>query len=149
MNSIFDKAAAEELKQRMEKLAPETPHLWGKMSAAQALAHCSVGMEVSLGDRLMRQVWLGKLLGKRAKASILSGKPMGRNLPTDKAYVMTGELDLEVERKKLAAFIDRFQTGGPEGCTRGPHSFFGQLTPKEWAELNYVHLDHHLRQFGV
>ena len=149
MKSLFDKASAEELKQRMAQLSPETKRLWGKMSPAQMLAHCSVGMEVSLGDRLMQQVWLGKLFGKRAKASMLSGKPMGRNLPTDKAYVMTGELELEVERQKLAGFIDRFQTGGPEGCTKGPHSFFGLLTPEEWAELNYLHLDHHLRQFGV
>ena len=149
MKNLFDKATADELKQRMAQLSPDSERLWGKMSPAQALAHCSAGMEVSLGDRLMRQVWLGKLLGKRAKTSILSGKQMGRNLPTDKAYVMTGKMDLEAERKKLAGFIDRFQMGGPEGCTKGPHSFFGPLTPKEWAELNYLHLDHHLRQFGV
>jgi LPS sulfotransferase NodH len=45
--------------------------------------------------------------------------------------------------------IDRFASGGPAGCAQHPHSFFGPLTPAEWAELNYKHLDHHLRQFGV
>jgi hypothetical protein len=29
------------------------------------------------------------------------------------------------------------------------HSFFGRLTPEEWATLMYKHLDHHLRQFGA
>jgi len=38
---------------------------------------------------------------------------------------------------------------GPAGCTKHPHSFFGKLTPEEWAILSYKHLDHHLRQFGV
>src|ERR1700690_3581638 len=100
MKNLFDEAAAESVKQRIMLLRPDSERLWGRMSPAQALAHCSAGMEVSLGDRLMRQVWIGKLVGKRAKASLLSGKPMGRNMPTDKAYVMTGERDIEVERQK-------------------------------------------------
>jgi len=33
--------------------------------------------------------------------------------------------------------------GRAEGCTTNPHSFFGRLTPEEWAELMYKHLDHH------
>jgi len=149
MKSLFEKATAEELKQRMAKLTQETKRLWGKMSAAQMLAHCSVAMEVSLGDRVLRQVWLGKLFGKRAKTRMLSGKPVGHNMPTDKAYLVKDERDLNVERERLAGLIDRFQAGGPEGCTKHPHSFFGPMTPKEWSELNTIHLDHHLQQFGV
>jgi transposase InsO family protein len=45
--------------------------------------------------------------------------------------------------------IDRFVAAGPKSCTTHPHSFFGPLTPEEWAILMYKHLDHHLRQFGV
>jgi hypothetical protein len=149
MKSLFDKAVAEELKQRMARLSPETPRLWGKMSNAQMFAHCSVGMEVSLGDRIMRQVWIGRLFGKLAKAKTLGCKPIGKNLPTDKAYIVKDDRDLDVERQRLAGLIDRFQAGGPEGCTKGPHSFFGKMTPDEWSALNYLHLDHHLRQFGV
>jgi Protein of unknown function (DUF1569) len=44
--------------------------------------------------------------------------------------------------------IDRL-AAGPEACTKHPHSFFGPLTPVEWAALTYRHLDHHLRQFQV
>jgi hypothetical protein len=49
----------------------------------------------------------------------------------------------------LRGLIDRFVASGPAGCTNHPHSFFGRLTPEEWAILMYKHLDHHLRQFGV
>jgi hypothetical protein len=45
--------------------------------------------------------------------------------------------------------IDRFTAAGPTGCTTSPHSFFGRLTPEQWAILTFKHLDHHLRQFGV
>jgi len=149
MKGLFDKSTADEVKERLAKLTPETAGLWGKMSPAQMLAHCSAAMEVSVGDKVLRQILLGKLFGKRVKAGLLSGKPMGKNLPTDKTYVVKDDRDLEVERHRLVGFIDRFQAGGPDGCTKHPHSFFGKMTPEEWSELNYVHLDHHLRQFGL
>jgi hypothetical protein len=149
MKSLFDPAKANELKQRMAQLTPETQRQWGKMGPAQMLAHCSAAMEVSVGDKVMRQIFLGKLFGKRAKASMLSGKPMGRNLPTDKAYVVIDDRDLNLERQRLVVFIERFQIGGPEQCTKHPHSFFGVMTPEEWSAMNYIHLDHHLKQFGV
>jgi hypothetical protein len=149
MRSLFDPAAAEDLKQRIARLTPETQRKWGKMGPAQMLAHCSAAMEVSVGDKVMRQILLGKLFGKRVKASMLSGKPMDRNLPTDKSYIVKDDRDLDVERQRLVVLIDRFQAGGPEKCTKHPHSFFGTMTPEEWSELNYVHLDHHLQQFGV
>ena len=59
------------------------------------------------------------------------------------------ERDLGIEQKRLCGLIDRFVAAGPEGCTTHPHSFFGRLTPQEWAILMYKHVDHHLRQFGV
>ena len=33
----------------------------------------------------------------------------------------------------LRGLIDRFAAAGPVGCTTHPHSFFGRLTPEEWA----------------
>jgi len=60
-----------------------------------------------------------------------------------------GALHLGTERERLSGLIDKFAAGGAAGCTKNPHSFFGRLTPEEWAILMYKHLDHHLRQFGV
>ena len=149
MKSLFDQATAEELKLRMTKLTPQSERLWGKMSAAQMLAHCSAAMEVSVGDRVLRQVLLGRLFGKRVKDRLLGGEPMRRNMPTDKSYVVEDDRNLDAERQRLSQLIGRFQAGGPQGCTKHPHSFFGKMTPEEWSGLNYLHLDHHLRQFGV
>jgi hypothetical protein len=56
---------------------------------------------------------------------------------------------MEAERSRLRGLIDRFAAAGPSGCTTHPHTFFGPLTPDEWAELMYKHVDHHLRQFGA
>jgi hypothetical protein len=133
----------------MALLAPETPRLWGKMAPAQMLAHCAAAMEVSVGDKVLRQISAGKIFGKIAKRSMLSGRPIGRNMPTEKSFIVRDDRDLNVERQRLAVLIDRFQSGGPDKCTKHPHSFFGIMTPEEWSALNYIHLDHHLKQFGV
>ena len=149
MKNLFEPATTEEVKQRMARLKPDSERQWGKMRPAQALAHCSVGMEVSVGLKFPSRNLIGRLIGRRVLKSFLAGKPFPRNSPTDKSYVVKDERDFAVERQRLIEFIDRFAGGGPAGCTNHPHSFFGHLTPQEWAALNYMHLDHHLRQFGV
>jgi len=30
-----------------------------------------------------------------------------------------------------------------------PHPLFGAFTSQQWGQMQYKHLDHHLRQFGV
>ena len=149
MKNLFEPATTEEVKQRMARLKPDSERQWGKMRPAQALAHCSVGMEVSVGLKFPSRNLIGRLIGRRVLKTFLAGKPFPRNSPTDKSYVVKDERDFSVERQRLLELIDRFAGEGPAGCTNHPHSFFGHLTPQEWAALNYLHLDHHLRQFGV
>jgi hypothetical protein len=74
---------------------------------------------------------------------------MRRNSPTVKGLVIQDERDFEIERENLEKLIDRFAATGSKNSAKYPHSFFGKLTPQEWAVLMYKHLDHHLRQFGV
>jgi hypothetical protein len=150
MKNLFEATRVEEVKERILRLRPDSERLWGRMSAAQAVAHCSAGVELALGDRLPPQMLLGRILGRMLKPKVLGNdEPMRRNSPTVKGLVVQDERDLGKEQERLRGLIDRFAAGGPAGCTKHPHSFFGRLTPAEWAILMYKHLDHHLRQFGV
>ena len=49
----------------------------------------------------------------------------------------------------IIATLKRMAAAGPEGLSKAPHPFFGQLTADEWDKLQVKHLDHHFRQFGV
>src|SRR5713226_574360 len=53
MKNLFEAATVEEVKRRMADLTPESERLWGKMNAAQALAHCSAAMEMAMGKTLL------------------------------------------------------------------------------------------------
>ena len=150
MKSLYEASTAKEIQDRMTLLTPKSQHLWGKMNAPQAMAHCARGMELALGDNKPPRVPMGYLLGWIVKPLALKDEePLRRNSPTIKDLVVQDQRDLTVERDRLSGLIDRFSAGGPAACTTHPHSFFGKLTPDEWAILMYKHLDHHLRQFGV
>jgi hypothetical protein len=150
MKHLFDAARVEEVQERMAQLRPESAALWGTMNPAQALAHCALGLEWAVGDRIPPRMWLGRIVGRMVKPMVLGNDaPMRRNSPTAKDLVVQDARDLGTERERLRGLIDRFAAAGPAGCTTHPHSFFGRLTPEEWATLMYKHLDHHLRQFGA
>jgi hypothetical protein len=150
VKNLFEAARVEEVKQRIAQMRPDSERLWGTMNPAQALEHCSRGMETALGDKTPPRVLVGRLLGWIVKPKVMGNdEPLRRNSPTAKELIVKDERELGTERTRLCGLIDRFAASGPAGCTTHSHAFFGRLTPDEWAILMYKHLDHHLRQFGV
>ena len=149
MKHLYDPSAVQEVKTRVAQLRADSERQWGKMTPAQALAHCSLVMGEALGDRRPPRDLMGKLIGRLTRGQIMSDKPMMRNAPTAFELKVTDERDIDAERQRLCALVDRFTAGGPAACTTHPHSFFGAMTPHEWATWMYKHLDHHLRQFSA
>ena len=119
------------------------------MTPAQALRHCALALETATGDRPMKQKFIGKILAPLVRKSILGEKPFSRNGPTDPTFVVTDERDFTAERARLTELIDRFTERGQDAAGKETHAFFGKLSGKEWGELMYKHIDHHLRQFGA
>ena len=148
MKNLYEPAVANEIRDRLERLRPGDEPRWGKMNVAQALAHCALAMENALGDFTLPRHLLGRLIGRFAKRSILAKGEIQRSAPTHPTVLITDTRNFDVERERLRRAIDRF-TSGPAACTRHPHFFFGPMTPLEWARFQYIHLDHHLRQFQV
>jgi hypothetical protein len=149
MRNLFDATTAAEVDDRLGRLRPDSKRQWGKMTAAQAVAHCSAGVEMALGDIKPPRAFVGRLIGRVIKRFVIAGdQPMRPNSPTADELVVDGVRDLDEERVRLRSLIDRFRTGGERSCTTHPHPFFGSLSPQEWSVLMYKHLDHHLRQFG-
>ena len=149
MKNLYEAAVADEVRQRIGRLRPDSARQWGKMNAAQALAHCAMAMENALGDTVWPRHPLGRVIGGWAKRGlIVKGKPMQRSAPTHPSVLVQDQRNFELERSRLQRTIDRF-TSSSAACTRHPHFFFGAMTPDEWAAFMYIHLDHHLRQFNV
>jgi hypothetical protein len=150
MKNLFDPARATELRERIQRLRPDSPRDWGKMTAPQAMAHCAVALEWAVGDTVAPRMMIGRVIGGVVKRlAVRDDEPMKRNAPTAPDLRIVDQRDLAIDQARLTRLIDRFSTGGPAGCTTHPHAFFGRMTPDEWAVLMYKHVDHHLRQFGA
>jgi hypothetical protein len=151
IKNLFDAPVANQVKARLGKLEPRSERRWGKMTSSQMLAHCSVSMQWAVGEVVPDKGALpARLMGRLIKPLVFRNEdPLRRNSPTAKSLIVADERDFARERERLSDLIDKFVAGGAAACTKNPHSFFGKMTPEEWAILMYKHLDHHLRQFGV
>ena len=150
MKNLFDTATAQDVEGRVANLTPANRREWGKMTAAQAAAHCSLALEMALGEKNPPRVFVGRVFGPLVKKLALGNdEPMRKNSPTAPSLIVSDGCDLEAEKARLIGLISRFSKGGAAVCTSHPHAFFGKLTPEQWAELMYKHLDHHLRQFNA
>jgi hypothetical protein len=150
MKHLHDSSVAAGMRGRLARLEPGTAAHWGKMTVAQALAHMATSLEIALGDQKPPRMFVGRVFGRFVKRIVLRDEsPLKRNTPTAPELVMKGDRDFERERQRLDRLIERFSAEGESGCSTHPHSFFGQMAPREWAMLQYKHLDHHLRQFGA
>ena len=149
MKTIFNEADKNEIISRIEKLTPETQHVWGKMNVGQMLAHCAAGAQMPTGDLIVKSSPVA-FIGQFFKNAIINNeKPLRKGSPTAPELTMVDQKEFEKEKAAFIAAVNKLYTGGENGIKTEKHAFFGKMTPKEWGILNYKHADHHLRQFGV
>src|ERR1700691_6229836 len=98
MKNLFEETRVQEVKERIASLRPDSERLWGKMNAPQAVAHCSAGLELALGDKTPPRVFVGRVFGWIVKPLALRDEePFRRNSPTIKDLVVRDERDLRTE----------------------------------------------------
>jgi hypothetical protein len=148
MPNLFEPSVKQGIVERLSKLQSQATRQWGKMDAAQMLAHCSVAMEAGTGDKPLPQRLIGKIFAPFVRKGFLGDKPFPKNSPTDPTFVMSDSKDFAKEKEYLTKLIDRFCATGPEAAGKHTHAFLGRVKGEDWGVIMYKHLDHHLRQFS-
>ena len=146
--SVFHPTPYASLNARIEALQPDAVRRWGRMDAAQMLAHVSVPLEQGLGKQQLPPEFAWPL-NVVVKWFVLRQKQFKPDLPTAKAFVVADRREFEREKARLVANLREIRARGLEGGPWASHTLFGRLTNDQWGTLTYKHLDHHLRQFGV
>lgn len=148
--NIFSNEVAQQVIERIQQLSSNTPEKWGKMNVAQMLAHCNVSYEMVYTDKHPKPSGFVKFLLKLfVKGKVVGEGAYGQNGQTAPAFIITGEKDFEEEKNRLIAFIEKTQSLGLAHFEGKESHSFGALNGKEWNNLFYKHIDHHLKQFGV
>jgi hypothetical protein len=146
MKSLFEEAAYQEIKTRLNNLTTEHTPSWGKMNVGQMVAHCQFPLKVALSAKPRKRML--NPLPLLFKKSLYNDKPWRKNLPTAPVAKITDERVLNDERETLLSMIDAFYEKRTQTEWQ-THPMFGNFTPEQWGKLEYKHLDHHFGQFGV
>lgn len=149
MQSLFDVTTFNSIKERINKLSPQSLPLWGKMNVAQMFTHCQRIFNVPLSDKKTPRLLLGMLIGWAFKSKLYDETSWQKSSPTSPAFKVTDSREFEKEKEGLLQLVDNFYKAGPTGINKFPHPFFGKFSPEQWGKGMYKHLNHHLEQFGV
>ncbi|HEX9892785.1 MAG TPA: hypothetical protein VGA78_02630 [Gemmatimonadales bacterium] len=147
--SLRDPEGRRSILDRLAALTPEHPRTWGRMEPAQLLPHLAGGLRMALGERKAEgspSGWLPAPVWRYLAIHVLPW-PEGKIQSPPGAF-NTPSLGWQRDREVVVELIERFAATPPEKLG-GAHPTFGRMRALDWDVLQYRHLDHHLRQFGV
>ena len=152
MKSVLHPADREALQRRLAALEESSKAEWGKMTVGEMVCHLGDQIRLALGQigTADQSSWVSRQILKRL---VLWGMPAPKgkvdtlpeiNQEQGQGTRPTGfEADREQTRQLLADFLATAEND------LHAHSMMGPLTKAQWARMIYVHMDHHLQQFGV
>lgn len=150
MKNIFLTETTTDTIARIDQLNADSKPLWGKMTAAQMLAHCSVAYEMVYTDKHPAPGGFMKFMLKAfVKKTVVNEVPYKKNSRTAPQFIIADERDFEAEKTILIDYIKKTEELGADHFSGKENLSFGKMTLEEWNNLFYKHLDHHLSQFGV
>jgi hypothetical protein len=148
--SIFETKTTESILSRLNHLTNTTQPLWGKMNAAQMLAHLNVAYDIDSGKIKSETPALMKFMLKLfLKPILVNEKPYKKNSRTAPLFLISSEKDFEKEKKSLIDNILESQNNGREYYEGRESNSVGKMNANEWSNMYYKHIEHHFTQFGI
>jgi len=147
--NLFEKETVQEIISRVENLNQESKILWGEMNATEMLHHCNLAnLQIIHENQKPQKTKFKQYLIRFLSLYVVPNFP--KNLKGSPLNDTKGKIDLnkfEEEKKKFIAIISEFpQKKDP---VKLMHPSFGYINTKQWGKAAWMHMDHHLRQFGV
>jgi hypothetical protein len=141
-----------EILARLQRIQPDTPRRWGRMTAPQMICHLRDSFLAVMGEIPVSPsrsfFWRAMKWG-----ALYSPSRWPKGVPTrpeldQAAGAGTPPAQFDADIGSLMATIERF-TRTPRDFEPQPHPMFGPMTERQWMRWGYLHTDHHLRQFGA
>lgn len=153
MKTLANESDKREVLDRVQHLTPESQRRWGKMTPHQMVCHLSDSFKSVIGEREVRVRQTNPTVRTMLRWFALSVPlrwPHG--LPTmpenDQERGGTPPEDFQRDVDELVAIMDRITSPQRDFQWRR-HPLFDEMSERDWMRWAYLHVDHHLRQFGV
>jgi hypothetical protein len=141
-----------EIVQRLRRLHPDSVRRWGRMSAHQAVCHMSDSFRMAIGQKPVSDA-SGPFQRTIVKwIALYLPLPWPAGIPTrpeiDQECGGMGPVAFVTDVAELEELVERVTA--PIGDFAWPsHPIFGRMSKRAWLRWSYLHVDHHLRQFGA
>ena len=141
-----------EMLQRLRAVRPESGRRWGRMSAHQMVCHLCDSFRMLQGRKPVSHAT------GRFQRTMLKWVALYLPFPWPPGISTSPEIDQELggttpvgfveDLAELEALVDLVTSREAifDGQT---HPIFGRLSEAGWLRWAYLHMDHHLRQFGA
>jgi Protein of unknown function (DUF1569) len=150
MKTLRDSETQREIRERVRQVAPDTPRQWGRMTAHQMICHLADSFRGVLGEKTLPAA--PAPLPRKIMKFIALGLPMHwphglKTVPEiDQHGNGTRPTEFAADVASLGSLFERF-VSDPRALAP-MHPFFGPMSHADWMRWGYLHMDHHLRQFG-
>jgi hypothetical protein len=142
----------QEILRRLRDVRPENVRRWGRMTAHQMICHLCDASRMALGRKTVSDAtgvvqrtilkWLALYAPVTWRTGILTRPEI------DQECGGTKPGDFRADINDLEALVELLttQTALVDGRV---HPIFGRMSRAAWLRWAYLHMDHHLRQFGA
>jgi hypothetical protein len=152
MKTLANRADKQEILDRLARIQASSQRFWGRMTVAEMVCHLSDAFRVCIGEKEAKSAdnWFKRSIFKWVGLWGPMEWPHGvTTVPECNAKIDgTAPAELNSDLAELRRLLERF-VREPRDFEWHPHPFFGRMSGKEWMRWGYLHMDHHLRQFGV
>ena len=146
--NVSDQHVADEIVARAAALRLTHYPKWGSMHVTEMLHHCNTVNTMILEGRADNR----KHTVKQRLLKFFFLHIMRKFLKNVKAPSIVKKSEItaekfEEEKIRFAETIQKFTDR--TRAIEARHPFFGKLNTREWGVFTWMHMDHHLRQFGA
>lgn len=151
MKTLAHPADAAEILRRLRNVRVNSARRWGRMTAHQMICHLGDSARMALGHKSVAPTGgtihrtIIRVIALYAPFTWRSG--IVTNPEIDQECGGTKPADFSVDVKDLEALLEVMATQ-PSNLEGRVHPIFGRLSRAAWLRWGYLHVDHHLRQFG-
>jgi hypothetical protein len=151
MITLLDENIKESIIQRVNSLKQHDNALWGTMNAEEMVCHIADPLRVAAGiksvdftgNKMTTTVvkWLVLTVLQIPKGKIQTSREFKQGVAG------TRPKSIEKDKETFISLLNNFEKSF-ESNPFPVHPSFGKMSKWQWARISYLHIDHHLRQFG-
>lgn len=142
-----------EILRRLRDVRQESVRRWGRMSPHQMVCHLSDAFRMATGEKavapttgLLRRTlvkWIALYAPVRWMPGIVTSPEI------DQEGGGTHPVGFAEDIAQLEMLVEIMTTAPTDTLDGRTHPYFDRMSHAAWLRWGYLHMDHHLRQFGA